>query len=104
MDGDPLQAGADRFRGFAGLYDDVRPVPPPELAALLVDYCGGRPRLVVDLGRGTGLSTRCRAHMGGRGSPPGDRGAAPRRAGAGRRAQGWSGWDGDAEVSRGHAR
>jgi SAM-dependent methyltransferase len=58
VEGDALQAGADRFRGFAGLYDSVRPVPPRELAALLVDYCGGRPRLVVDLGAGTGLSTR----------------------------------------------
>jgi SAM-dependent methyltransferase len=57
-DGDALQAGADRFRGFADLYDGVRPVPPPALAELLVDYCGRRPRLVVDLGSGTGLSTR----------------------------------------------
>ena len=55
---DALQAGADRFRGFADLYDDVRPVPPVELGDLLARYCGGHPRLVVDLGSGTGLSTR----------------------------------------------
>ena len=53
-----LQAGADRFSGYGDLYDEVRPVPPPELADLLVAYCGHRPELVVDLGSGTGLSTR----------------------------------------------
>lgn len=66
VDGDSLQAGADRFRGFADLYDEVRPVPPPELASLLVDYCGRRPRLTVDLGCGTGLSTQWAAPWGDR--------------------------------------
>ena len=28
VEGDALQAGADRFRGFADLYDGVRPVRP----------------------------------------------------------------------------
>jgi SAM-dependent methyltransferase len=53
-----LRAGADRFRGYSDLYDAVRPLPPPELAELLVAYCGRQPDLVVDLGSGTGLSTR----------------------------------------------
>lgn len=53
-----LQAGADRFSGYADLYDAVRPVPPAELGDLLASYCGGRPALVVDLGSGTGLSAR----------------------------------------------
>lgn len=55
---DALQAGADRFRGFGDLYDGVRPVPPAELASLLMAYCGRRPERVVDIGCGTGLSTR----------------------------------------------
>jgi SAM-dependent methyltransferase len=53
-----LQPGVDRFGGFGDLYDSVRPTPPADLAAMLTDYVGGRPRLLVDLGSGTGLSTR----------------------------------------------
>jgi SAM-dependent methyltransferase len=53
-----LEAGADRFSGFGALYDEVRPFPPIELGELIADYCGARPRLVVDLGSGTGLSSR----------------------------------------------
>lgn len=54
-----LDANAQRFTGFAGLYDEVRPTPPATLAEVLRTYAGGgRPRVVVDLGSGTGLSTR----------------------------------------------
>ena len=53
-----LEASANRFRGFADLYDGVRPVPPTELGDLIVAYRGHRPQLVVDLGSGTGLSSR----------------------------------------------
>ena len=53
-----LDANARRFSGFADLYDTVRPVPPLVLADVLATYAGGRPDLVVDLGSGTGLSTR----------------------------------------------
>lgn len=53
-----LDAGAERFSGFATLYDAVRPAPPDELGELLATYGGARPRLVVDLGSGTGLSSR----------------------------------------------
>ena len=54
-----LQANADRFSGFADLYDGARPTPPVELAPLLASYAGVEvPDLVVDIGSGTGLSTR----------------------------------------------
>ncbi len=53
-----LDANARRFSGFADLYDAVRPVPPPVLAEVITAYAGGRPALAVDLGSGTGLSTR----------------------------------------------
>ena len=45
--------------GFAERYDAFRPRPPAALLALLPPLAGvERPRLVVDLGSGTGLSTR----------------------------------------------
>ena len=53
-----LEANADRFSGFADLYDGVRPEPPEELAEMLVAYAGGSAHLVIDLGCGTGLSSR----------------------------------------------
>lgn len=44
--------------GFAERYERYRPQPPVALVALLTQYAGvARPRLVVDLGSGTGLST-----------------------------------------------
>jgi SAM-dependent methyltransferase len=44
---------------FAESYDRFRPRPPEALLELLVRLAGGgRPALVVDLGSGTGLSTR----------------------------------------------
>jgi len=48
-----------RFSGFAGDYDRHRAQPPAALAALLSQLAGtGQAELVVDLGSGTGLSTR----------------------------------------------
>ena len=48
-----------RFTGFAGLYDESRPHPPPVLQDLLTRLAGvATPSLVVDLGCGTGLSSR----------------------------------------------
>jgi SAM-dependent methyltransferase len=49
----------ERFTGFAALYDQYRPGPPAILGALLAEFSGiAMPGLVVDLGCGTGLSTR----------------------------------------------
>lgn len=60
-----LAPNARRFSGFADLYDGVRPSPPEELSRILVSYCGGRASEVVDLGSGTGLSTRWAAGWAG---------------------------------------
>lgn len=59
------RSGYDRPE-FAERYDRVRPRPPAALVELLPALAGvGRPRLVVDLGCGTGLSTRLwAAHAG----------------------------------------
>ena len=52
-------ATIERFSGFAGVYDRCRPAPPEALADVLCLLAGVRcPALVVDLGCGTGLSTR----------------------------------------------
>jgi len=48
---------ADRFQGFANLYNDVRPACPGHVVDLLTRYFGRRPHTVVDIGCGTGLST-----------------------------------------------
>jgi SAM-dependent methyltransferase len=48
-----------RFSGFAGTYDRYRPSPPAALADLVRRLLGGKtPEVVVDLGSGTGLSSR----------------------------------------------
>jgi len=49
----------ERFTGFAELYDTHRPHPPSILLDLLTQFAGVvTPNLVVDLGCGTGLSSR----------------------------------------------
>jgi len=49
----------ERFTGFAADYDQVRPSPPTILAGLLLEIAQtGFSDQVVDLGCGTGLSTR----------------------------------------------
>jgi SAM-dependent methyltransferase len=54
-----LEASGYSRAGFAERYDAVRPRPPIVLGELLPPLAGvERPRLVVDLGSGTGLSTR----------------------------------------------
>jgi SAM-dependent methyltransferase len=50
-----------RFSGFADLYDAHRPSPPDRLGSLLARYAGmrgSRRPEVVDIGSGTGLSSR----------------------------------------------
>jgi SAM-dependent methyltransferase len=44
--------------GFADHYDGARPSPPAAVLDVLARCAGGRPQLVVDLGSGTGLSSR----------------------------------------------
>lgn len=63
-----LQARLERSgyhqSGFAAHYDRYRPRAPSVLLELLALLAGGgRPQLVVDLGSGTGLSTRPWAHL-----------------------------------------
>lgn len=53
-----LEAGSERFSGFADLYDEVRPTPPADLGLLMASYLGREPEVVVDFGSGTGLSSR----------------------------------------------
>src|SRR6478752_847644 len=44
--------------GFADHYDGARPSLPAVVLDVLTRCAGGRPRLVADLGSGTGLSSR----------------------------------------------
>src|SRR5947209_12956839 len=53
-----IPGNLDRFTGFADGYDTHRPSPPAALVDLLSQLAGvEQPRLVVDIGSGTGLST-----------------------------------------------
>jgi ubiquinone/menaquinone biosynthesis C-methylase UbiE len=61
MDKQPLDfsGNIERFTGFAEVYDKFRPAPPAILAAILTQLAQTpHLNLVVDLGSGTGLSTR----------------------------------------------
>lgn len=52
-------ANVERFSGFADCYDAYRPAPPAALVDVLTQLAGvARAGLVVDVGSGTGLSTR----------------------------------------------
>jgi SAM-dependent methyltransferase len=58
-DPDSLRPGVERFMGFASVYDRFRPQPPEAVTEILCLVAQApRPVLVVDLGCGTGLSTR----------------------------------------------
>lgn len=46
------------IEGFADAYDGARPSPPAVVLDVLERCAGRRPQLVVDLGSGTGLSSR----------------------------------------------
>ena len=48
---------ADRFKGFADVYENARPSVPKRLISIVSTYLGHLPETVVDLGCGTGLST-----------------------------------------------
>jgi SAM-dependent methyltransferase len=64
-DNPDIEPNLDRFSGFADLYDANRPSPPLALGPLLATYCGTARPTVVDLGSGTGLSTRWAADWAG---------------------------------------
>ena len=51
------QKNADRFTGFADIYDNSRPSVPQYPVEIIKRYLGKQPETVVDLGCGTGLST-----------------------------------------------
>lgn len=54
-----LTANVERFTGFADCYDAYRPTPPSVIIDILIQLAGvAEPKLVVDLGCGTGLSSR----------------------------------------------
>jgi SAM-dependent methyltransferase len=54
----PSGATFGRFSGFADLYDANRPTPPDGLGPILREYAGATAPDVVDLGSGSGLSSR----------------------------------------------
>jgi ubiquinone/menaquinone biosynthesis C-methylase UbiE len=59
MESSDFSANIERFSGYADLYDRYRPDPPAILAEILTRLANApRPDLVVDLGSGTGRSTR----------------------------------------------
>ena len=54
---DNLQINAERFMGFASIYDYARPKCPEKVIDIILKYLGRNPSVVVDIGCGTGLST-----------------------------------------------
>src|SRR5262245_42615590 len=62
----PPEPDLARFSGFADLYDSYRPSAPSRLGPILAAYAGAARPVVVDLGSGTGLSTRWAAAWAGR--------------------------------------
>lgn len=57
MDKTGAEINADRFKGFAKVYDESRPAMPLYPVEVITKYLGRKPQCVVDLGCGTGLST-----------------------------------------------
>ncbi len=51
------QNNADRFLGFADIYENSRPKVPQYPVDVICRYLGRKPKLVVDMGCGTGLSS-----------------------------------------------
>lgn len=78
------QNNADRFSGFADVYENSRPKMPKYPADIICRYLGKTPQLVVDMGCGTGLSTEIWRDISGKviGIEPNDemRGIAEKKA------------------------
>ena len=55
---DHLKANSDRFLGLAEVYDNSRPSIPPHIIETIISYLDRKPRVIIDIGCGTGLSTR----------------------------------------------
>ncbi len=51
------EKNAERFMGFADIYEKSRPSVPEYPIGIISNYLGKKPETVVDLGCGTGLST-----------------------------------------------
>ncbi|WP_124066372.1 class I SAM-dependent methyltransferase [Clostridium sp. E02] len=58
-----MNENLDRYGGFADLYNLNRPVPPIIITDIIQMYSSTKPRLVVDIGSGTGLSTFIWKHI-----------------------------------------
>ncbi|MCS7459651.1 class I SAM-dependent methyltransferase [Paenibacillus doosanensis] len=52
-----LKSNVDRFSGYQDYYDQYRPEAPGQAVEIVTAYAGGKPRLVADVGCGTGLSS-----------------------------------------------
>jgi hypothetical protein len=52
------------FGEVADLYDDVRPGYPEDVGRAILDYCGGPPTQVVEIGAGTGKGTEVLLGLG----------------------------------------
>lgn len=60
------QNNADRFSGFADVYENARPKVPKYPVDVICRYLGRNPQLVVDMGCGTGLSSEIWQEVSGR--------------------------------------
>ncbi|MEV0900803.1 class I SAM-dependent methyltransferase [Actinoplanes sp. NPDC049802] len=54
----------DVFGAVADLYEQARPGYPPEVTAAIIDYHGGSPASVAEIGAGTGKGTEILAAIG----------------------------------------
>ncbi|MGL5353829.1 MAG: class I SAM-dependent methyltransferase [Clostridium sp.] len=63
MEKEFIKANVDRFSKGAKKYNSSRPTPPKEIVDIAIKYLGYKPNIVIDLGCGTGLSTKIWANF-----------------------------------------